>query len=498
MYSLGIDLGTNSVKSLLLNLENGDVLSIAQKGYGYITGTSAEQDTNHVFKMVIESIKKVISETNTDTSLIKCIGLSGQMHGTVLYDRSGECISNIITWEDDRCDKAFLDKIAEIVGDDINKSGCGIATGYLGPTLYHIIKNSNMEIGHALLPTDWLRQLLTGEKSFKTDHSNGSSTGFFDTQNRDWNFTLIEKLGIDQDIFPKIESTIAIDGFISNQIADITGLKVGTPVIIGGGDQPLSMIGSGICDPSDGFLINIGTGSQVSRVSDKYIKKENTIVFCFPEKGYSLLGAGLSGGASLNWWRNVSEGYLKMLGITPPNINVFKEMSRIASEVPAGSDGLAFIPYLSGTRVNPNLTASFMGLRRHHGYAHLTRAIMEGVMFELYNFYESLSDTSENSTIIGAGGGFSSELWTQIASDIFNKEIKLTICQEQASLGAALLAGVGTGYYKSIKEACSMVKYKPETAKPDEENIRKYTEIYESILKYIRVDGNRYPLRFEY
>ncbi|MGB9596609.1 MAG: xylulokinase [Candidatus Poribacteria bacterium] len=481
MYSLGIDLGTNSVKSLLLNLENGDILGIAQNGYGYITGTSAEQDVNYVFKMVVESIKKVILESKINTSLIKCIGLSGQMHGTVLYNRSGECISNIITWEDDRCSKDFLDKIAKIVGDEINKSGCGIATGYLGPTLYHIIKSSNIEISHALLPTDWLRQLLTGENSFKTDHSNGSSTGFFDTQNRDWNFSLIRKLGIDQDIFPKVKPTLEIDGVISSQIANITGLSAGTPVIIGGGDQPLSMIGSGICDPSDGFLINIGTGSQVSRVGDKYIKKENTIAFCFPEKGYSLLGAGLSGGASLNWWRNVSEGYIKMLGATLPKTNVFKEMSSIASKIPAGSDGLAFIPYLSGTRVNPNLTASFIGLKRHHGYAHLTRAIMEGVMFELYNFYERLSDTSDNYSIIGAGGGFSSELWTQIASDIFNKEIKLTICQEQASLGAALLAGVGTGYYKSIKEACSMVRYKPETAKPNKENVKKYREIYENV-----------------
>ncbi len=481
MYSLGIDLGTNSVKSLLLDLENGNVLGISQKSYGYITGTSAEQDTDYVFQMVVQSIREVISEAGIKPSLIKCIGLSGQMHGTVLYDRSGKCISNIITWEDNRCDKAFLDEIVEIGGDEVNKSGCGIATGYLGPTLYHIIRNSNVEIGHALLPTDWLRQLLTGEKSFKTDHSNGSSTGFFDTQARNWNFSLIEKLRIDQDIFPKVEPTSAIDCVISRQISDITGLKPETPVIIGGGDQPLSMIGSGICDSSDGFLVNIGTGSQVSKVDDKYIKKENTIAFCFPEKGYSLLGAGLSGGASLNWWRNVSEGYTKMLEITLPKINVFKEMSRIASEIPAGCDGLAFIPYLSGTRVNPDLTASFIGLKRHHGYGHLTRAIMEGVMFELYHFYESLKITSDSLPIIGAGGGFSSELWAQIASDIFNKEIKLTVCQEQASLGAALLAGVAIGCYRNIKEACSMVKYRPETVKPNMENAKKYREIYENL-----------------
>jgi xylulokinase len=481
MYSLGIDLGTNSVKSLILNLETGDILGMAQNGYGYISGTSAEQNRDYVLKMVLESIKKVISDTGIDSNSIRCVGLSGQMHGTVLYNRSGECISNIITWEDDRCDKAFLDEIATIGGDEISKSGCGIATGFMGLTLYHIIRHTNIEIGHALLPADWLRQLLTGEKTFKTDHSNGSSAGFFDTQKRDWNFLLIKKLGIDKSIFPKVESTIAIDGGISKQTAYVTRLKAGTPVLIGGGDQPLSMIGSGVCDPSGGFLLNIGTGSQVSRAGDSYIKRDDTIAFCFPEKGYSLLGAGLSGGASLNWWRNVSDGYAKMLGITPPEISVFKEMSRIASEVPAGSDGLVFIPYLSGTRVNPNLSASFVGLTRHHGYAHLTRAIMEGVIFELYHFYKSLSDRSaDDFPIIGAGGGFSSELWTQIASDIFDKEVKLTICQEQAGLGAAIIAGVGIGYYPSMKEACKLVRYKPETVKPKSENVETYRQIYES------------------
>ena len=484
MYSLGIDLGTNSVKSLILNFENGDILGIAQKGYGYITGTSAEQDRDYVLRMVIESIQQVISDTGVDAKMIRCIGLSGQMHGTVLYDRSGEPISNIITWEDDRCDKAFLDEIAEIGGDEIEKSGCGIATGFMGPTVYHISTRSKINIGHALLPTDWIRQELTGEKTFLTDHSNGSSSGFFDTQKRDWNYRLISKLGLQESIFPKVAVTTTFDGGISKHIADATGLMIGTPVTIGGGDQPLSMIGSGVCDHSGGFILNIGTGSQVSKAGENYLKREDTIAFCFPEHGYSLLGAALSGGASLNWWRTIAEGCFSMYGLNPAEISVFKEMSRVASEVPPGADGLAFIPYLSGTRAKPNLKASFMGLTRRHGFANLTRAIMEGVIFELYYFYEKLTEQSNDSiSIIGAGGGFSSELWTQIAADVFDKEVKLTVCQEQASLGAALIAVVGLGYYPDMRQACKMIRYKPETINLKKENVDKYRDIFDKMYR---------------
>lgn len=479
MYSLGIDLGTNSVKSLILDLNNGEIKGLGQKNYTYIQGTSSEQDRQNVWNMVVESIKDAISNAGIKADMIKCVGLSGQMHGVVLYDLAGKPISNIITWEDDRCDKAFLDEVAQIGENEVKKSGCGIATGFLGLTLYHISRHSNLNIGHALLPTDWLRQELTGEKTFKTDHSNGSSSGFFDTQAGNWNYPLIEKLGLSKDIFPKVASALEFDGGISSSTAEATGLKTGTPVTIGGGDQPLSMIGSGICESSDGFLLNIGTGSQVSRASDVYIKKGDTIAFCFPEHGYSLLGAALSGGASLNWWRMIAEGCIRMYGLNPSEISVFKEMSKIASEAPTGSHGLAFIPYLSGTRANPDLKASFVGLTRHHNYSHLTRAIMEGVIFELYHFYEKLKGDLDNVQLIGAGGGFSSDLWSQIASDIFEKELKLTICQEQASLGASLIAGVGFGHYSDMKEACRMVKYKPTVINPKNLNTEIYRQIYE-------------------
>jgi len=431
--------------------------------------------------MVIQSIRQAVENSGINAEMIICVGLSGQMHGTVLYNRSGECISNIITWEDSRCSKDFLDEIASIVGEGVQKSGCGIATGFLGPTVYHITRHSNLEIGHVLLPADWLRQELAGERTFLTDHSNGSSSGFFDTQNRDWNYDLLRKLNLPEDIFPKAISTCAFDGGVSKLTAEATGLDPGVPVTVGGGDQPMSMIGSGICQPSDGFLLNIGTGSQISRMSNDYAKKEGTIVFCFPERGYSLLGAALSGGASLSWWREVSEGCARMYGLDPPGGNIYQEMTRLAAEIPPGADGLVFIPYLSGTRTRPDLKASFAGLTRHHGYAHFVRAILEGVIFELYHFYERLVDNSDSGVpLIAAGGGFSSRLWTQIAADIFDKEVRTTACQEQAALGAALTAGTGSGYYPDMKEACGKVKYKAEVAKPKRENVEKYRRIYET------------------
>ena len=477
MYVLGIDLGTNSVKSLIVELETGRIAGLGQRGYGYIEGIEAEQDRALVWNMVIQSVREAV----TDASLIKAVGLSGQMHGTVLYDQTGECASNIITWEDSRCGKDVLNEIADIGGEDIYKSGCGIATGFLGPTVYYIARRSGTKIGHVLLPTDWLRQELTGARTFLTDHSNGSSTGFFDTQSRDWNYDLISKLGLPADIFPEVTSTTTFDGGISKSTAEATGLTAGIPVTVGGGDQPLSMIGSGICASSDGLLLNIGTGSQISKVGE-YTKVEDTITFCFPERGYSLLGAALSGGAALKWWRTVSvECATSLLKTGFAEENVYEEMDRAAARIPSGADGLTFIPYLSGTRVRPGLKASFIGFTRHHSYAHFTRAILEGVVFELYYLYEKLAPRSDDDTpMIAAGGGFSSRLWTQIAADIFGREIKITECQEQAALGPALIAGVGLGYYSDMSEACGKVKYRPEVVRPKKENVERYREIYET------------------
>ncbi len=477
MYVLGIDLGTSSVKALILELETGCVAAIAQRGYGYIKGTEAEQDSGFVWEMVLQSIQEAVAQAARP---IEAIGLSGQMHGTVLYDHKAECISNIITWEDSRCSVDFLDEIASIGGEDVHRSGCGIATGFLGPTVYYMARHSQVEIGHALLPTDWLRQELTGERTFLTDHSNGSSTGFFDAQERDWNYSLVKKLDLSQDIFPEVGSTTTFDGGISERTAEATGLAPGTPVTIGGGDQPLSMIGSGICEPSDGLLLNIGTGSQVSEVGE-YMKTEGTIVFCFPQRGYSLLGAALAGGAALKWWREVSEECARMYGMKSPEKNIYSRMDELAAEITPGADGLTFIPYLSGTRVNPDLKASFNGLARRHTYAHLIRAILEGIVFELYYLYEKLTpDHHDDRHIVAAGGGFSSPLWRQIAADIFGREVRTTECQEQAALGAALIAGIGLGYYSDMREACGKVEYKTEIVKPRRENVERYRQVYET------------------
>ena len=483
MYVLGIDLGTNSVKSLIMDLKTGQIAGIGQKNYGYIKGTEAQQDRDFVWNMTLQAVREAVRVSGVNADSIRAVGLSGQMHGTVLYDPAGRCLGNIITWEDGRCTRDVLDEIASIAGADVGKSGCGMATGFLGPTVYHTIHHSDINIGHVLLPTDWLRQKLTGERTFVTDHSNGSSSGFFDTQNRDWNYSLIAKLGLSTKMFPKVASTTALGGGISKSTAEATGLVAGIPVTVGGGDQPMSMIGSGLCGSSDGFLLNIGTGSQISRVGE-YINTRETITFCFPEHGCSLLGAALSGGAALKWWRMVSEECAGMYGVSLPGGNIYSQMDRLAADISPGADGLNFVPYLSGTRAQPDLKAGFMGLTRHHSYAHFTRAILEGVIFELYHLYGKLAPGSDDDApMIAAGGGLSSSFWTQIAADIFGREIRKTEYQEQASFGAALTAGVGLGYYPDMAEACRRVKYRAEIVKPKKGNMEKYREVYETQYK---------------
>ncbi|MBD3184722.1 hypothetical protein GF312_20745 [Candidatus Poribacteria bacterium] len=485
MYTLGVDLGTNSVKCLVLNLESGEPTGLSQNEYGYtLVDGYLEQRPEDVWNEVVNCIKKSLTkvkEEDISVSQIRAVGLSGQMHGSIMYNSAGHEISNIITWEDERCDQILLDEIREIGGDDVDKSGCGIATGYLGPTVYHSFtrdaRYQKDDIAHVLLPTDWLRQRLTGQQTFRTDPSNGSSSGFFHTQNRNWNFNLIEKLGLPAGIFPEVAPAELVDGSICREVSSCTSLEEGIPVIIGGGDQPMSMIGSGISQKSETMLVNIGTGSQVSVVGD-YHKEKETIVFCFPQSGFSLLGAALSGGAALQWWRNISEECASMFGVKNFGGNIYSMMDKIAGSVCPGSDGLTFIPFLNGTRVNPDLTASFTGIRRNHTYGNMIKAVMEGVVFELYHLSLKIGDYSSNTRLMGAGGGLSSSLWKQITADIFGKELKSALYKEQAASGAALMAGVEIGVYSDVNEACGKVKYSEEVTEPIEQNVDIYRQIY--------------------
>lgn len=482
-YVLGIDLGTGSVKALVAELPRGRVAGVSQESYGYAVkdAVRAEQGPRLLLESTLGAIRDVLRCASVPGDRIAAVGLSGQMHGTALYGADGELLGNIVTWEDQRVSPELLDEIRRLGRGAANRSGCGLATGYCGPTLFALKRHDKSlyrRTGHVLLPADWLRRELTG-CGFCTDTSNGSSSGFFDTERVRWNVALFERLGVNPDLFPEVKHGYDIGGHITRRIARRTGLKEGTPVTVGGGDQPLSMIGTGICRPGGGIIVNIGTGGQVAMVRRKYMRHDELITFCFPGGGYSVLGATLSAGAALRWWESmVSEcaEAVRAKGAVREG-GAYEAMSRAARNAEPGAGGVRFLPLLSGSRVRPTLKGSFCGLNPDTGLAEMTRAVMEGATFELYRLYR-MFELKRDHAIVGAGGGFSSDVWGQIAADVFGNTIRRTACQEQAALGAALLAGVMIGSYRTLDEACRRVRFKPAEISPLAANVALYKRIW--------------------
>lgn len=389
---VGIDLGTSGVKALVAELPAGRVLAIGQVNYGYAVkdNVRAEQDPCVLLESTVSAIREVLRAADLTGSRIAAIGLSGQMHGTVLYAENGKILGNIITWEDQRVSPRLLQEIRHLGTGSLERSGCGLATGYCGMTLFALKRHDKSlyrRIRHVLLPTDWLRRELT-ECGFATDRSNGSSSGLFDTRRGRWNDPALVRLGLDPRLVPDVKETFDVGGRISRATAKRIGLKEGTPVTVGGGDQPLSMIGSGICSPGDGIIINIGTGGQVATISKRYKRDKELITFGFPGGGYSVLGATLSAGAALRWWETVLGQHVSSgTGSDRVARRGYEAMSCAAGNAGPGAGGVCFAPMLAGTRARPDLTAAFSGLKSGTGLSEMTRAVMEGVAFELYHLY---------------------------------------------------------------------------------------------------------------
>ena len=400
---MGIDLGTSGVKALVWDADKGRVIGLGQAAYGYAVydGVRAEQDPETVWRRVVCAVRSATTQARRPA--LAAIGVSGQMHGAVLYDRVGCVTSPIITWEDRRADRGVLSWMRHQAGATLRRSGCGIAAGFAGATLaaMHRARDPLLRrVHHWLLPGDWLRRRLADAGPFVTDPSNGSSTGVFDTRRACWNAAAIGRLGLDAGWFPEVRPSTAVVGQVGRRAARACALRAGTPLVTGGGDQPLSMIGSGVCRPRDGLALNLGTGGQVARVSTAYRPGGGDgITFCFPQRGWSVLGAALSAGGALRWWQGViAQGTAH--GAAPD----VSRLSRAAARVPPGADGLVFVPLLAGSRARPDARAGFLGLTDSHTLAHMTRAIMEGVVFELYALWRRQGGTRAR-VVTASGGG---------------------------------------------------------------------------------------------
>ena len=483
-YLIGIDIGTSSTKTVVFN-EHGKVLSLASRGYMYdIPKTGyAEQDPDIWWEASAETIAKAVRKAGIRKEEISGIGLSGQMHGMVPLDANGSLVRKAIL----HCDVRAVD-ITEDLSVRIGRQ-----------TFYDITYNplfSGMQLVSlewmrknepecfektkwVICPKDYVRYKLTGE--IGTEATDASGTLAYDMQNQSWAGSLIERLGLSSVLFPQIKLSCDIAGTVTKEAAEKTGLKEGTLVVYGGGDQAMHSLGNGVLEKNI-LMATIGTSGQVIMLSNKLIKNQqmNTHTFCHvnPNMWFGL-GACLYAGAALNWFRR-----------TFAEEDNYERLSALAETVAPCSEGLVFFPAMSGERtpyLDMETRGAFLGMTIAHTKAHFARAIMEGVAMEMKQSIEIMKELyGQPAKYICAGGGANSSVWAQIQADVYGCEIHISDIPEQACLGAAITAGTGTGVFGNIKEGFYQMSHNQERIiEPQKENMVKYAEYYEDIFKRI-------------
>ncbi|NPV81161.1 MAG: xylulokinase [Firmicutes bacterium] len=476
-YLLGIDIGTSSARTILIDTD-GNILGLASKEYPISIPMPdwAEQDPETWWDAAKDTIRQVLSKSGVDSRSIKGIGLSGQMHGTVFVDREGNCLRPAIIWPDKRSARE-CQELADAVGPKrlYEISGLPVATGFMATSLLWVKHNEPdilRKTSKLLLPKDYVRLRLTGKVA--TDLTDATGTLLLDITKRAWSGEVVKAVGIPPDILPNLLESSAIAGEITSQAAKETGLAMGTPVIAGGGDQAMGAIGSGVI--KDGIAAStIGTGGQlitcVSRPVLDPKRRLHTLCHAVPGK-WLLMGAILAAGLSLRWFRD-KFGYAEKLAGELTGIDPYEILSREAAKVPAGSDGLIFLPYLSGERtphMDPQARGAFVGLTLRHGRGHMIRAIMEGVSFAMKESLEIFRELGVSvDKILCSGGGARSRLWRQIQADIYDMPVTIVGNEEHSVYGCALLAGVGAGIYRDIEEACDGRVQYTDTVRPQDE-----------------------------
>jgi xylulokinase len=477
MYLMGIDLGTSSIKTIIIDPDGN---TLAKSSAELATNTPnpgwAEQNPEDWFRVTLDTIREALSLSGVPADAIGAIGFSGQMHGTVCMDAKSTLLRPAIIWADQRSQEQ-VEWVKEHIGPEClgRWTANPIATGFMLSSWLWIKENEPRiasETNHLLLPKDYLRYRFMGELG--SEPSDASSTSIFDTTKLCWSQQLLERLDINADLLPIIHASANVAGILQREVADSVGLRTGTPVVFGGSDQACQALGHGLIDPGV-ISCTIGTGGQLLAPTrtPTYDPRLRLHTYCHALPGrWFQMAATLSAGLSLKWLRdNVFRG------------GNYQDLANAAANVPPGSEGLFFLPHLVGERtphMDSKARGAFIGLTIRHGSAHLARAVMEGVVFSLRSGLELMTELGVPvEKILASGGAIAHPLWLRLQADIFNRPIYQTHTVEAAAVGAALLAGVGVKVFPDLATACKQTsRLKNEVIRPDEGNVRHYTETY--------------------
>ena len=491
-YYLGIDVGTSGTKALVMNAK-GRVLGAATGEHPIFVPKPgwSEQEPEDWWQSTIAAVRAVVAKTKINARKIAGIGFSGQMHGLVILDDAGRSLRRSLIWNDQRT-AAQAAEIESAVGGPkglIKLVGNVAMTSFTLTKLLWVRRNEPKiydRIRHMLLPKDYIRLRLTGE--YVGDVSDMSGTLMLDQRKRNWSRKVLSTFQIDRKVLPPVVESHEITGGLTAETADLLGLAAGTPVVGGGGDQPVGAVGNGVV--AAGLTSATMGTSGVMFVHSKDYKTDpagRVGTFCASVAGeYCLFGCVLSAGGSFQWFRNVL-GQAEVRAAKREKVDPYELLTAQAAAAAPGCDGLFWLPYLTGERTphaDPNARACWIGMHAGTGRNELVRSVIEGATFGMNDAVTLLRNMKIRiSQIRLSGGGARSAFWRQMQADIYGATCATINAEEGPAYGAAILAAVGTGEFKDVKQACKACIKVTRTIKPDAKGKRAYKKLYDQYVR---------------
>jgi xylulokinase len=502
MRVLGIDVGTGGTRAVVVD-ENGRILASATEDHEPFASPAigwAEQHPEDWWRACEVAVRKALALAGVATGLrpvqaglggdqIACIGFSGQMHGAVMLDQAGQVVRPALIWCDVRTGKQCTGLSEKIGAERLIQLTCNPALpNFTLPKLLWVRENESenwKRVRSVMLPKDYVRFRLTGDRA--SDMADASGTLMLDVANRRWSTEVLQAAGIDASLLPRLFESPAICGNVSVSGAAAAGLRAGTPVVAGAGDQAAGAVGMGIVAPGT-VSATIGTSGVVFAATDHPAldPKGRLHTFCHAIPGrWHVMGVTQAAGLSLRWFRdrfgtatNIEntdtlargEVHAERVDAEGVGVNEYDRLTAEAARISPGCDGLLWAPYLMGERtphLDPNVRAALIGLTASHTRGHVVRAILEGVAFSLRDSFTLFAGMGVPvKSIRLGGGGARSRLWRQIQADVYGREVEILEAEEGAAYGAALLAGVGVGIWSSVDAACREVVRVAESVAP--------------------------------
>lgn len=487
MYFLGIDVGTGGTRALILD-DKGRIIGSATDEHAAFASPEigwAEQQPDDWWRACGLAVRQALKQANLAGDQIECVGFSGQMHGAVMLDAADAVVRPALIWCDVRTEKQCRDLTRKIGAERLIQLTCNPALPNFTLTKFLWVRENEPEnwkkVRSVMLPKDYVRFRMTGERAI--DVADASGTLLLDVAGRTWSQQVLEAAEIDRSMLPRLYESQEVCGRVTESGARATGLKAGTPVVAGAGDQAAGATGMGIVVPG-AVSATIGTSGVVFAATDRPAldARGRLHTFCHAVPGrWHVMGVTQAAGLSLRWFRD-QFGSGAENGQDP-----YERLTAEAAQVPPGSDGLLWAPYLMGERtphLDPNARGALIGLTASHTRGHVVRAILEGVAFSLKDTFTLFAEMGVPvSRIRLGGGGARSGLWRQIQADVYGQEVEIVATEEGAAYGAAILAAVGAGRWISVDAACNEIVQTEQRFAPQPEATGRMQECYAAYRK---------------